>query len=229
MPASSRVAALCLAVVVAAGLASVGGNALAQADNSEARLRDALRRTTVELRTLQDAQAAKDAELADAKSQRDALQAALDEQTGRLVELEARLAAQPQVDVEGLIESYNTLQSNFEGLQATLRKWQDAYQEAASVARTKEGERKRLEGALTRTTDVLQTCQTKNEKLTVVANDVLDLYAQSDFRTTLFGSFEPILGLKRVELETIVQDYQDRILDEEFTVPPGAPAPETNP
>jgi hypothetical protein len=38
------------------------------------------------------------------------------------------------------------------------------------------------------------------------------LYRTQSFRTLLIGSYEPLLGLKEVELQNTIQDYEDRIL-----------------
>ena len=97
-----------------------------------------------------------------------------------------------------------------------LKQWQAAYQEAADVARAKEGERRTLEGQVAQVSQTLSLCEAKNDKLLTVANDILDLYQSQDFISVWKGSYEPILGLRRVELQNIVQDYQDRILDQTF-------------
>jgi hypothetical protein len=44
-----------------------------------------------------------------------------------------------------------------------------------------------------------------------VCNDVLHLYASTDFRGVWLHSYEPVLGLAKVKLDNIVQDYEDRI------------------
>ena len=47
-----------------------------------------------------------------------------------------------------------------------------------------------------------------------MANDILHLYQTQGFRSLLLGSYEPLLGLKKVELENLVQHYEDRIEDQ---------------
>lgn len=56
------------------------------------------------------------------------------------------------------------------------------------------------------------------------ANEILHLYGTHGFRNLLFESYEPILELKRVKLENLVQDYEDAIRDQEHVpaaTPPG--------
>ncbi|MFI4982729.1 MAG: hypothetical protein ACHQIO_20450, partial [Nevskiales bacterium] len=65
-------------------------------------------------------------------------------------------------------------------------------------------------------------CTTANGKLIAVANDILHLYHAQGFRALLLESYEPLLGFKKVELENMVQDYEDKIDDQRQQ--PGAPA-----
>ncbi len=101
-------------------------------------------------------------------------------------------------------------------MQAGLKQWQDAYQKAADVARAKDADSK---AATARDADAerkLAICTTANTKLEGVANDILHLYQSQSFRAVLLGSYEPLLGLKKVELENTIQDYEDKILDQKY-------------
>jgi hypothetical protein len=67
----------------------------------------------------------------------------------------------------------------------------------------------------------LGTCKTANARLIAVAQDILHLYQTRGFRALVLGSYEPVLGLRKVELENTVQDYEDKIRDQQYV--PGTP------
>jgi len=50
------------------------------------------------------------------------------------------------------------------------------------------------------------------------------LYQSQSFRSLLLSSYEPVLGLKKVELENTIQDYEDKILEHKYR--PGRPGAE---
>jgi hypothetical protein len=62
----------------------------------------------------------------------------------------------------------------------------------------------------------LGVCQAKNPKLIAVAQDILHLYQTPHFRSRARGNRDAVLGFKRVELENILQDNEDRILDQKY-------------
>lgn len=217
-------------LLIAAALAVSATCAMAQQATLEERLREALRRTTVELRALQDQQATERAELTETKRQRDLLQQKVDQQVARISELEPRAAVAAELpareaELAALRQQLLDVQARNEALQKGLQEWQAGYEDVATVAREKEAERRRLEGTLGRATDTLAVCRDKNDALIKVAQEVLGLYQSEDFLSVWRGSYEPLLGLKKVELENIVQDYQDRVLDQQFFPPQQAPSP----
>jgi hypothetical protein len=190
-----------------------GRPALAQ-DTPEARLRDMLRRTTADLRAAQDSQAT--------------LQAKLDQETGKnallhkqVEDLQARVAtpAKPSIsddDIARLQANLHDAQARIAMLEPGVKQWQDAYQKAADVARSKDAESK---SASTRAADAekkVGICTAANTKLIAVSNDILHLYQTQSFRSLLLSSYEPVLGLKKVELENTIQDYEDKILDQKY-------------
>lgn len=185
----------------------------AQDSTGEARLREALRQTTIQLRALQDSQAALAAQLDQAKRERDALKQQLDAAKS------APSAPDPQV--AQLRDAVTALQQQNAALQQGLQKWQAAYQQAADLARSKDAESRRLDAELRQRSSALTACTEANGKLIAVANDILHLYHTQSFRSLLLGSYEPLLGFKKVELENLVHDYEDKIADQQLQ--PGAP------
>ena len=202
-------------------LCPVGGSAQQDNDNSpEARLREALRRSTVDLRALQDGQAVLQANLDQATQQRDQLQKQVDALTSKLAE-----PPPPDLELARLRTEAQALRDQNAALQSALQKVQRAYQDAAQQARAKQTEAEQLGQRLKVSEAKLGIATTENGKLVGVANDILHLYRTQDFRSLLLASYEPLLGLKQVELENTVQDYEDRILAQKYYGNEQLPAP----
>ncbi len=201
-------------VLVLAAFTLVAGAAQAQTTNED-RLREALKRQTADLRAAQDSQAGLQAQIGDLTKQRDAVQQALDQ-----AKAEIAAKAAPAVDeaqLKQLQDERDALRKDNAALQTALAKWQSAYQEAAGVAQAKDAEAKKLDAALKGATTRLGACTTANGKLIATAHDILHMYESQDFRSLLLKSYEPLLGLKRAELENMVQDYEDKIYDAKLT------------
>jgi hypothetical protein len=226
MPRIVRLTAiLCLLSLglLSVGLLSVG--AVAQEASTEDRLRDALRHVTADLRAAQDSQTTLQAALDQAQKQRDLLQQ-------QVTQLNAQIAAQPaaqptpQPDQQfrGVVE---TMKKQNAALQDGLAHWQAAYQQAATLAQTKDVQGRQSAATASTAQRTLDVCETKNSKLLAVANDILHMYDTRKFRSLASGSWSSVLGFKKVELENIVQDNEDRILDQKYypgEQPAGPPA-----
>lgn len=210
-------------LIVLAAWVCLSGAAHAQQSNED-RLREALKRQTAELRAVQDAQAGLQAQIDDLTKQREALQQALVLAKSQPAAPAPAPAPAPVDDaaLAKLQASLDAARKDNAELQAALAKWQAAYKDAASLAQTKDAEAKRLDAALKTSAQTLDGCKQINAKLIATARDTLHLYETQSFRALLVDSYEPLLGLKRVELDNLVQDYDDRILAGKFT---GAPRP----
>lgn len=191
-------------------LAVAGSSAFAQQETSpaEARLREALRATTLQLRasdneriTLQTAHDTLLKDKADLSAQVKALtQKAVEEQDASrkaIAALEKRLAA---------------LEDDKKTLSETVAKWEKAAQETTDQLRTTEAERARLAVRLTEAERLVADREAKNVALFKTGSEILN-------RLEAFGlgdairAREPFVGKKRVELQTLVQGYGDQLLD----------------
>jgi chromosome segregation ATPase len=180
-------------------------------DTPEGRLRDLLRRTTAELRATQDSQSALQAALDQEKQTTANLQKQLDELTARQTQ-----AARPSLSEDQLARLRAETQARTATLEAGLKQWQDAYQKAADVARAKDQESRIATAQSAEWQRQASLCGAANTRLERVANDILHLYQTQSFRSLLIGSYEPLLGLKKVELENTIQDYEDKLLDQKY-------------
>lgn len=189
------------------------GPSWAQSSDTEARLREALRASTAQVRALEDERAMLQARMAEADRERESLR----QQLAALQQQEK--PAKPAVDEEALADFQQRLDQQNAALGqmgAALNKWRSAYEEAANVARAKEAERAQLAARVPEMTARLSTCETKNVELYKVGNEILTHYAEMDIGDVM-AAREPFLGFKRVELQNLVQDYQDKLLDQKVT------------
>jgi hypothetical protein len=227
--------ALALRAVAVFGLSVMAcGGAHAQDQGEEARLRDALRRTTVDLRSAQDSQAALQTALDQAQRQRDQLQQQVTALTAKLAQAPAAApapapaaATQPSAAEEQLKAALDAARAQNDSLQAGLSHWQAAYQQAATLARQKDAESQQAGAASKSAEQTLAICSTKNTKLTAVAEDILHLYRTQSFHSLLLSSYEPLLGLAQVRLDNVIQDNDDRIREQKYypNEQPAAPTP----
>jgi chromosome segregation ATPase len=179
-------------------------------------LREALRRATAELRAAQDAQAATQAALDQANQQRAALQKQLDD-------LGHGGQAAPPDATEELRKQLADAQKQNAALQEGLTQMQEQAQKAAAALGAQESQRRQSEAAAKAAGAAIGQCRDKNAKLLQVGHEILHLYETQDFRSLLLKSYEPLLGLKRVELENMVDDYDDKLRDQAW-YPPAPPA-----
>jgi chromosome segregation ATPase len=204
--------------------------ALAQPDN-EARLREALRRATVDLRAAQDAQAGLQAQLAEARAQRDQFAAANAELTARVAEAEGSAPTPEQVaENEQLRANLAAAEAQLAEFRTALTRWQAALAEAQGAAQARAAAQRAAEQGLERARGAIAAAEEKNARLVATATEILELYATPEFRSLVARSGEPLLGLWRVRLENVVQDFEDRIYDARLprstpAARPPAPAP----
>jgi len=193
---------------------------LAQEDDG-ARLREALKNTTLQLRTAQGetatAQAATIAAEQKAKS--------LDAKVADLEKRNAALAKQFNDDKSASEKNIATLNNRLAEREkrlvdyiAALDKWKAAYQAAAAAAKKADGDREKLSGEVVSLKNTVADRERKNIALFNVSNEILDRYQNYALGKSLAAK-EPFIGNARVEIENHVQGYQDRILDQRLAAP----------
>jgi chromosome segregation ATPase len=189
----------------------------AHAQSNEDRLRDALRQSVAEMRAAQDQAAQAQADLQKAQQDRAAMQAQLDAANAKLAQ--AKPAA-PPADLARLNDALAASKQQSAALQASLAKYQSAYQGLAAQAQAQDAQGQTVSRGLKSQTQALATCKAENKQLTGVAEDILHLYLTQDFRGLLIRSYEPLIGTAKVRLENLVQDYDDKIHNQEYIAEP---------
>lgn len=179
-------------------------SAWAQQPSETDRLRDALRSAIAQTRGLEDQRNALTARVTEAERKSKDLQAQLD-----AAKAEAKKADQDQRQA---VSDFN---ARLEERNAALDKWKDAYGEAATVARAKDAERAKFEAESKDFQGRNKTCTERNGRLAAVGRELLERYRNVHFSDRLLAR-EPVTGIKRVEVQNVMQDFNDKILDEEL-------------
>ncbi len=224
---SSKPASL-LAMVLLAVLSSGISKADDAPSTTESRLRDALRNTMLQLRdaqsqaaTLQAAKDQADKDNADLKAKVDTLNTQITTLT--------KQSADDKDAADKSIAALNAQVADQTGqigrLNDALKQWKDAYNQTTQLAALKETARAQLAvqaALLQRTVDDRET---KNIALFKLGNEILTRYEKFGLGDAL-GAKEPFVGISRVKLETLVQDYKDKLLNQAVTAgqPPISPA-----
>lgn len=192
-----------LACAAAAALRPAAAAADAATEN---RLREALRSTTAQLRALEDERAGRGAAEASLKKELESLRAEL---------AAARRAGAPrpsraEADLkQRLAEQAEAASRSAASLSACEAKATTSSAAAAGA----EGERARLASEVTALEGRLVESRARNARLYRVGKDLIDWLSRVGVGAAL-AAREPVLGLKRVELENAAQIFEDRLLDQ---------------
>jgi hypothetical protein len=208
-----------LIVVIVASLSLAPLRAQDAPSNTEIRLREALRDTTAQLSdaqnqvvTLQATQAQSDKDNADLKAKVDALTA----QVATLTKQGADDKAASDKAIADLNAQVTDQAGQIARLNQALAEWKNAYNQATQLATVTEQARAKLalEAALLQRT--VDDREAKNIALYKTGSEILTRYEKFGLGDAI-GAKEPFVGLTRVKLENLVQDYKDKLLNQTVT------------
>lgn len=189
----------------------LGGTAVhAQEDATAAfeRMRDALRTTTLQLRTTQNELATALVQTETLTTENERLQAAL----GQLQKKSTAYKAAAEANIGNLNTQLSDRSAEAARLASLLKQWQDAYAKAAEIARGKERERAELAATIMVMERDMALLRTQNMELYRLGSEILDHYEDFGLGRAI-AAREPFTGLARVKLQTLVQDYRDSLAD----------------
>jgi hypothetical protein len=175
----------------------------------EAKLREGLRNTMLQMRTLQTERDALQAAKTQLEQEKQALTQQVGDITKRLAadkeaadkttaDLKARVAAQGEEMIR---------------LKESLEKWKGSQKQAAELAATKEAERAKLAMQVIELQRRVADQQVKNAAMFKIGNEILVRYEKFGLGTAL-SAREPFVGTMRVKLQNLVQDYGDKLADQ---------------
>lgn len=190
--------ALFVLMMVAGALSSTTAFAQSETD----RLRDALRSATAQTRALEDQRTALQTKVADADREKAAAKKEVDD-------LKAQLKKADKEHRDAVDEFNQRLAERDE----TLEKWKSAYEEAATVARTKDAERAKFEGEATAYKASTKSCVAKNTQLVKAGKEMVQRYKDLTIGEIVV-SREPALQQRRVEIQNQLQESTDKFLDQ---------------
>ena len=193
-----------------------------QQDTPETRLREALRNTTVQLRTAQSDNAGLQVTQAETETERDTLK----KQLADLTKQSEKDRAKSSKEIADLTAKSSALEEKNTKLLAELNRTRDIAQQAAALAKTKELARTNLEIRVAELERTVADREGKNIALVKVAGEILTRLQKFGLGDAI-KSKEPFIGAKRVQIQALVQDYNDKILDQKYQpgTPAAAPAP----
>jgi hypothetical protein len=208
----NRKALAAWAAVMLAGAALAPGPSRAQ--TLDDKLRAQLRTVLGQLHDLQNAQAALEAQKTAAEQERDALKAKLAGAGGRSPRAAPGSAAlQAALDQEKAQSA--RLAEAVQQAQAETAQYKEAYAHVVESNQQIHAERDLLAEQAANTTQSLAACETKNIQLVKIGRDVLAAYTKVGVKDALERG-EPMIGLKRVKMERIAQDYADKVYEAKF-------------
>ena len=188
----------------------------AESSAAEQQLRDQLRRTTLELRETQDENAtlkARQAELSGQLAAQPAAPVVKKADDGRVAALQRTLQEQAA--------RQQAMEQQLEDAQKTLAQWQQAYQQAAEVARARDAAANKYQAQYEQSNAAGESCVQKNAELVQISDELLQHYENKGVWES-FRDQEPFTQLHRVKLEKLAQEYHDKVVNN--TVPPVAAA-----
>ena len=166
---------------------------------------EALRSAIAQTRALEDQRTALQAKVAEAEHEKAAAKA----------EIDAAKAQVKKVEKEHR-EAVDQFNQRLAERDETLEKWKSAYEEAATVARTKDAERAKFEGEANAYKASTKSCVAKNGQLLKGGRELLHRYEAITIGDMMVAR-EPLLGARRVEIQNSLQDTNDKFLDQKAT------------
>ncbi|GAT34238.1 hypothetical protein TSACC_36 [Terrimicrobium sacchariphilum] len=183
-----------------------------EGDPVVAKLREALRNTMLQMRDVQGqlanaqaAQIASDAKVKELTAQNDKLTRQMIEDknasTNSIAELNTRLEEQGVV---------------IQKLNATVDQWKRGYNEATALAQKKEAERAKAAAQIIKLDRIVADQQIKNVQMYKVGTEILDRYEKFGLGEAILAR-EPFVGMTRAKFQTLMQDYQDKLVDQRIS------------
>jgi chromosome segregation ATPase len=180
-----------------------------QANSPEDRLRGMLRSTMLQLRDAQNQVASLQSAQAESDKEKKALSDRLDELTKQAA-ADKDSATKTIADLNTKVTDQDTLVAQ---LKDALEKWKAAYNKAVEVANNKEAQRAKLESQAVVLQRRVDDAETKNLALYQIGKEVLNRYEKFGLGTAITAR-EPFVGITKVKLENLVQDYSDKLSDQ---------------
>jgi hypothetical protein len=198
-------------------LLTSSGVAADQASAAEAKLRDSLRATMLQLRNAEAEKATLQATQADLEAKNKALSEQLESFTKQATTNQA----EADRAIQELKAKVDERDREIGGMRVTLEKWKSDHQKLTDYARGREAERAKLAARVIVLDRQVADQRRRNQAMYKLGTEVLARYESFGLGTAL-TSREPFIGLTRVKFENLVQDYGDKLADERIQTSPSS-------
>lgn len=202
---------LCL-LLAASALAARPLTAAADEAGTESRLRDALKNTMLQMRTISADRDNLQAQVADLQGQVDTL-------TKQLATLRKQSMSDKDADTKAITVLKGQVADQADSiakLQQSVDEWKDAERKAMQIANDTEAKRAKLADLSIRLQRTVDDQKRKNDEMYKIGMEVLDRYEKFGLGDALLAK-EPFVGITRTKFETLVQDYEDKLTDQRIT------------
>ena len=176
----------------------------------EAKLRETLRTLTLRLRSAETERNNLLTEKAQLSQDNKALSEKVDALTKQAVSDKETIAT--------LISKSTEQEAALTEAKETLEKWKKAYEQAVTVAQKEKASHDKLADEVVLLQRKVSDRESKNRELFRLANEILTRYEKFSLGEAL-AAREPFTGLTRVKLENLVQDYQDKLSQQQSNKP----------
>ncbi|WP_367870914.1 phage major capsid protein [Luteolibacter sp. Populi] len=194
-------------------------------DDGTARLREALKDVTLQLRTAQGETATAQAAAIAAEQKTKGLEtklADLEKRNAALAKQSNDDKAASEKTIAGLNNRLAEREKRLVEYIAALDKWKAGYEALAGAARAKEAEGAKFADEAIALKRTVADRERKNIALFNLSTEILDRYEGYALGKSLVAK-EPFIGTARVQAENLVQGYRGKILDNRLNAPATKP------
>lgn len=202
------------------------GSVQANPDKKANREREALRRAQMQLQQTQGQLATLEADKAKLGSERDlalkdskAAQSKVRKLNKNLAE-EKQLVAQLQKDLETHKQDLAATQTRLTDTEAKLTETAKTLAQTRQTLAQTEADKRQLEGVKSRQEREIASCESNNLKLYQTGRDLMTRFEQKSCNE-IMAQKEPLFGLKRVEIENLLEEYRDKLDEQKLIKAPG--------
>ena len=191
-----------------------------QPSATENKLREQLKNTILQLRASENDKATLQAAQAESDEKVKTL-------TGQVEAATKQMAADKLASEKAITEMQSKLDDRdkiLAGVREELQRFKDDDKKETELANTKEAQRAKLEEQVNLLNHRVADQLVKNEGMFKIANEILARYEKFGLGDAL-SAREPFTGITRVKLQSLFEEYQDKLADHKIK-PPEAQAPE---
>ena len=182
-----------------------------QPSPAEVKMRETLRATTLQLRSAD----AERVTLQAAKAESDEKIKVLEEQIQSVTKQAASERTASEKSITTLTTRIAKLESDALLAAASLEKSQADFKKAVEYGAAKETERAKLAARIIVLDRIVADQRTKNTALFKTGSEILSRYEKFGLGEAIIAR-EPFVGITRVKLQNLVQDYGDKLADQKI-------------